>query len=385
MSGHVRRRGAKSWELKFDLGRDPLTGKRQVRYHSFKGTKRQAEVELANLIAAHSKGEYVDPSRTTVAEFLDRWERDWASLNVSPKTLERYSELLRNHVRPHVGGTAIQKLAPVHLSELYGKLLREGGAKGRPLAARTVGHVHRVLHRALGHAVKWGVVQKSAADHVEPPRVPHSEIEILRADDVRAVLQGLRGKSLYTIAAAALGTGMRRGELLALRWRDVDLDRGLVRVEQALEYTKAGGCRFKAPKTKHGRRTITIPPALISELRAHRRAHQERSLALGVGKLGDEALVFPAAEGGPRNPTTLTKRWSAAMAAIERAGITFHSLRHTHASNLIAAGLDVLTISRRLGHGSPAITLGVYGHLFADTDDRAAAVMEAALRAPGTD
>src|SRR5689334_1006378 len=130
MSGHVRRRGAKSWELKFDLGRDPLTGKRQVRYHSFKGTKRQAEVELAKLIAAHSKGEYVDPSRTTVAEFLDRWERDWAAVNVSPKTLERYSELLRNHVRPHVGGTAVQKLQPVHLSELYGKLLREGGAKG---------------------------------------------------------------------------------------------------------------------------------------------------------------------------------------------------------------------------------------------------------------
>jgi integrase len=167
---------------------------------------------------------------------------------------------------------------------------------------------------------------------------------------------------------------MRRGELLALRWQDVDLDGATLTVERALEQTKRGGLVFKSPKTRYGRRTISLPPSTVAELRAHRKAQAEQRLALGLGKAADGALVFARWEGSTRSPNALTKEWTVAMRA---AGIraTFHSLRHTHASTLIASGLDVLTISRRLGHGSPAITLGVYGHLF-KTDDRAAAIIE---------
>jgi integrase len=156
--------------------------------------------------------------------------------------------------------------------------------------------------------------------------------------------------------------------------QDVDLDGGKLRVERSLEQTKAG-LRFKAPKTKHGRRTITIPPSTVAELRAHRRTQQEQRLALGAGKASADALVFPTWEGKARSPNALTKEWSVAMA---EAGlnVTLHALRHTHASSLIAAGVDVLTISRRLGHASPTITLGIYGHLFSNTDDRAAQVIE---------
>jgi integrase len=241
------------------------------------------------------------------------------------------------------------------------------------LAARTVGHVHRVLHRALGHAATWGVVVQNVASLVSPPRVASTEIEMLREDDIKAVLQKLRGRSMHPIAVVGLATGMRRGELLALRWQDVDLDAGKIRVERSLEQTKAG-LRFKSPKTKHGRRTITIDPATVAELRAHRKGQAERRLTLGLGKPLADALVFPTWDFQVRSPNALTKEWSVAMA---EAGlkVTLHSLRHTHASSLIAAGVDVLTISRRLGHASPTITLGVYGHLFANTDDRAAQVM----------
>jgi integrase len=131
MSGHVRRRGERSWELKFDLGRDPCTGKRQIRYHSFKGTKKEAEIELARLIAQNAAGEGVDPSKETIADFVQRWDRDWLSLNVSPKSLERYRQVLRLYVIPHLGGMRLQKLRAVHLSELYAKLLRSGGDEGR--------------------------------------------------------------------------------------------------------------------------------------------------------------------------------------------------------------------------------------------------------------
>ena len=165
MSGHIRRRGERSWELKFDLGRDPVTGKRETRYHSFKGTKREAQAELIRLSAEAIKGVYIDATTETVGQFLDRWSRDWATHNVSPTTLERHRSLIDKQILPHIGQHLIQKLRPVHLAELYGKLLREGHAAGAGLSSRTVGLVHRLLHRALGHAVKWGVVQQNAASH----------------------------------------------------------------------------------------------------------------------------------------------------------------------------------------------------------------------------
>jgi integrase len=387
MKGHIRRRGERSWELKFDLGRDPISGKRKTHFRSFKGTKRKAETELTRLLAQANDGLYVDPSKETVAQFLDRWDRDWASANVGPKSLERYRQILRLNVVPYLGAMPIQRLRPVHLSELYAKLLRQGRRRkagdigagaASGLSARTVGHVHRVLHRALGHAVKWGIVRQNAAANVDAPRVELTEIEILREDDVKGLLEKLRGRSLFVIAAFGLASGMRRGEMLALRWRDVDFAAGKVRVERSLEQTKAGGLRFKAPKTKRGRRTISIAPSAMAELRAHRKAQQERWLALGLGKVRDDALVFATWNGEPRTPNALSKDWSETMAAMGFR-ITLHALRHTHASQLIAAGMDVVTISRRLGHASPTITLGVYGHLFSNTDDRAAEIMEAAF------
>jgi integrase len=368
--GHIRPRGNGTWELKFDLGRD-LAGKRQSRYVSFKGTKRDAQAELTRLLAETNSGAYVDPSKVGLAEFLDRWARDWVPANVSPKTGERYRQLLDNQVKPHLGALPIQKLRPVHLSELYAKLLREGGVDGGPLAARSVGHTHRCLRRALGHATQWEIITTNPAAVVSPPKVQDREIEIIREDEIRVVLDKLKGH-LRMIATLALASGMRRGEILALRWIDVDLDGGTLRVERSLEQTRAG-LRFKSPKTRHGRRSISIPPVAVAELRAYRLAQQEQRLALGLGKA---ELVFPTIDGQPRKPNALTNEWIIATSAIGRR-LSLHALRHTHASSLIAAGIDILTISRRLGHAKPAVTLNVYGHLYASTDDRAAQVIEA--------
>lgn len=384
-AGHIRRRGAHSWELKFDVGRDPQTGRRRIRYRSFKGTKRGAEIELAKLIAAAATGADVDPTKMTFSDYLDRWERDWAAGNVSPKTLERYVEILRKHVRPRIGGTALQKVKPLTLNELYATLKREGRGKGEGLAARTVGHVHRVLHRALGHAVTWGLLAQNPAAMVSPPRVAEEELAILQEKELNSVLAKVRRFSISPLAQLAAATGMRRGELLGLRWRDVELDRSLLRVERSLETTKNEGLRFKAPKTKHGRRTITLPGSVVAELRVLWKEQQEQRLALGQGKGSGEELVFANWDGSPRHPDAVTKEWTRAMIAIGRRGVTLHSLRHSHASQLIAAGLDVLTISRRLGHGSPAITLRVYGHLFTNSDDRAAQIIEAALARGSTE
>lgn len=378
MTGHIRRRGARSWELKFDAGTDPVTRKRRIRYSSFKGTKREADIELARLVSANAAGEGVDPSKATVAEFCERWERDWASVNVGLKTLERYQQILRLNVVPHIGAVHMQKLRPVHLSELYAKLQREGGKEGRALSARSVGHVHRVLHRAFGHAAQWGIIQQNVVSLVSPPPVPHGEIEIMSPEQVQTVLRKLRGRSIYMIATLAFATGMRRGEILALRWKDVNLDSAKLRVEQSLEQTKKG-LRFKSPKTKHGRRTISLPTSIVAELRAHWRAQQEKRLALGLGKAPEDALVFATWDGAVRSPMALTQEWISVVNKLRLPKVTLHSLRHTHASQLISSGMDILTISRRLGHSSPTVTLGVYGHLISNTDDRAAQIIEAAL------
>ena len=193
------------------------------------------------------------------------------------------------------------------------------------------------------------------------------------------VLGGLDGHALCPIVALALATGMRRGELLALRWEDLDLEEAMVSIVRSLEETKAG-LRFKAPKTKRGYRTISLPPSSVETLRAHRRQQLELRMALGQGRPESSALVFSTIEGGPLSPDNLSRDWRRVTTARKLPRIRFHALRHTHASALIASGLDVFTISRRLGHASPAVTLAIYGHLFRDTDKEAAGVIEVVLR-----
>jgi integrase len=376
MTGHIRRRGERSWELKFDLGTDTATGKRLTRYHSFKGTKREAEMELVRLKAGADRGEYIDPSKLTLAMFLDRWEA-WAATQVSAKTLERYRQLAAHHIRPHVGSARIQKLKTVNFAELYGKL-QKAKPEGAGLAPRTVGHVHRLLHRVFGHAVKWEIIASNPIAAAEPPRVQRTEIEILSSDQIKDVLRALRGRRLYGVALTGLATGMRRGEIVALRWGDVDLDAGKIRVERSLEQTNVG-LAFKEPKTKAGRRTVSIPSSVTAELRDHWREQQKQRLALGIGKAGIEDLVFARWDGGPWPPDRLSSTWAKTVSTLKLPKVTFHALRHTHASQLIAAGLDVVTVSRRIGHSNPNVTLTVYAHLFGNTDERAAAAVEDAL------
>jgi integrase len=377
MTGHVRRRGTKSWELKFDLGTDPLTGKRLTRYHSVKGTKREAEAELVRLKAGADRGDYIPSAKTTLSQFLDRWE-SWAATQVSAKTLERYKELAALHVRPHLGAAPLQKLKTINFAELYGKLQRAKTQGGAGLAPRTVGHVHRLLHRVFGHAMKWGMVANNPVAAAEPPRVQRAEIEILTPDQIRTVLRALQGRRLYRIAVVGLSTGLRRGEMVALRWGDIDLDSGKITVERSLEQTNAG-LATKAPKTKAGRRVVSIPPSVAAELRKHWRERQELRLALGFGKAAADDLVFARPDGSAWPPDSLTADWARTIRVLKLPKVTLHALRHTHVSQLIASGLDVVTVSRRIGHGNPTVTLTVYAHLFGNTDERAAAVVESAL------
>ena len=372
--GNITRRGKTSWQLKYDLPRNPQTGKRRVAYKTIRGKRADAEKELTAILSKLDKGVAIDPSRITVAEFLDDWLANVAPQTVAPKALERYSGLVRNQIKPHLGMTELQRLRPADVSRWIQALIAEG-----VLSVRSIRHAHGVLRTALNHACAIEVVERNVASIIKPPALQRQEIEILTAGQIADTLDRIRDHpSLHPIVALALGTGARRGEIAALRWSDIDLDAAKVRIERALEQTK-DGLRIKAPKTQAGRRTVSLPASTVAALRDHRRKALEARLALGLGALPAEAPVFGDHVGNWPSPYSISDRWRDAVKNRKLPKVTFHALRHSHASALIAAGLDVVAVSRRLGHASPALTLSVYGHLFSNSDDKAAAAIDAAL------
>jgi integrase len=380
MSGHIRRRGERSFELKYDVGTDPLTGKRRTRFSTFKGSKKAARIELARLVSEHAAGNSVDPSKATVGEFLAAWLNDWTIQNTSALTHKRYEAVVRLYVIPRLGNLPVQKLKPQHLQNFYAELGRSGGANGRPLLPRTIKLVHKVLSRALGHALTWATITTNPAKAVKAPPVPHSEVQILTADQISHLLKAAEGHELRPLFVFLLGTGARRAEALALTWRDINLDRGTVTIKASLEQLQGRQLRVKQPKTKSGVRSIALSPWLITELRAHRANQQEQRLGLGMGRAPDDSPVFAQWNGEWRTPGSVSDAWAKLAAKLGFPEVVLHALRHTHVSQLIAAGADVVTVSRRIGHASPAITLSVYAHLFGSNDQAAADITEAMFR-----
>jgi integrase len=290
--------------------------------------------------------------------------------------------LINNQIIPHLGAKQLQKLKAIDIERWHNTLVttgRKDGAGG--VSARTVGHAHRVLSKALKEAARFDLVVKNVASVEKPPKVEReNEIQIVEEHRLREMLERLRGQPIYPKVVLAVFTGLRRGELLALRWRHMHLDRKILEVREALEQTTAHGIQVKPPKSKAGRRDITLPEIVVEALREHRRTQLEHRMRLGLGRLpDDDDLIFPAPAGGLTSPHALTVEWSEIADSIGMADITFHALRHTHASQLIDAGVDVVTISRRLGHSSPNVTLGTYAHFFRQQDDKAARAINEAL------
>jgi integrase len=277
-----------------------------------------------------------------------------------------------------IGNVPIQKLQAKDLARVYGEMARDG------LSDRTRLHAHRVMRTMLKNAVQWGVVFRNVADLVDAPRVAADEVVIPSTEQMDAILAALKSGELYAVVATAIGTGLRRGELCALRWSSVDLDySGSLQVVQSLEQTKRGGLVFKAPKSAAGKRAVSLSPSTVAILRAHKREQQERRLALGLGRTPADGFAFAGLDGSVLKPATLTQAWKRTMARMGQPEFTLHCLRHYHVSALISAGIDILSVSRRIGHSNAALTLRVYGHLINQKDDQAAAAIDEIFRGSG--
>jgi integrase len=304
MKGHLVERSPGHWAIVLAV-RDPVTGASKRKWHSFQGTKREAQVERARLIAEIASGGYVEPSKQTFGQYFAEWLRDWAPMKAGPKCLERYGQLGK-HLIAAIGAKPLQQVRGGDLNRAY----REAAAKG--LADRTVRHVHKLARRVFGHAFRQGDIKRDPCTEIEAPKVAPKEAAVLRPEEIQIMFAGLRG-TLHTIALVALHTGMRRGELCALRWQDVDPKAGKLEVKQSLEQTRGGGLRFKEPKTRQGRRTITLAPTVVACLQAHRTRQLERRMKQGLGKQAADALVFATWDDGPGHqiisPGRSLKRW----------------------------------------------------------------------------
>lgn len=381
MTGSLRKRSEHSWTIVLYLGRDPVTGKKKQSWRTVTGTKKKAEAELNRLLHELDTGAYIDPSKLTVGEYLDKWLADYAKTNVAGKTFERYQGIVRDHLKPALGAILLTKLQPLHIQAHYSDSMNGGRKDGREggLSAQTVLHHHRVLREALNRAVKWGLLARNVADAAEPPRPEKAEVKAIDEAQAMWLVEASEGTRLRIPILLAVTTGMRRGEILALRWEDVELRHGFLTVRRSLEETKAGGLHFKTTKGRRPR-PISIPEILMEALTKHHSEQEGRKTALG-SDYGREDLVCCAEDGAIWKPSAFTSAYRALLRRRKIRSIRFHDLRHSHASQLLRAGVNAKVISERLGHSKVAFTLDVYGHLLPGMQEEAALKTEAGLRA----
>jgi Site-specific recombinase XerD len=380
MPGSVRRRGD-SWTVTVDLGRDPGTGKRRQATRTTHN-KREAEALLVQLLHERDSGLERPTGRQTVMQYLERWLDDYVAVSVAPSTASHYRDIVRRRIIPALGSVELTALRPQQIQAFYSRLLREGRADGTGgLSPKSVLRFHQVLHAALHHAVRWQLVARNPADAVEPPRAARRELSMISAADVSRLLAAADETPIGTLARLAVMTGMRRGELLGLRWRDVDLDAGEAHVQQTAQRIDGQGWVFRQPKTRLSRRSIALSPATVQLLRRHRRRQAAERLLAGSA-YQDRDLVFASAIGTPLEPGTIRRTWLRALGVAGVGHVRWHDLRHAHATLMLSAGVHPKVVSERLGHASIAITLDTYSHVLPGLQAAAAAQLDTMLDEP---
>jgi integrase len=351
-------------------------GKGKYQSYLFKGKQRDAERYKATLIHKQTEGTLVEPTKMTVGEYLDKW---LAGHDASPRTLERYGEFVEDHLKPAFGTVPLGKLHALQIQGFYATAKRCDGNGN--LSKRTVLHIHRLLREALREAARLGILALNPTDKVKPPRPERVEMKALDEKELNALFKGFEGHRLYAAVVVAATTGVRRGELLALRWSDVKLNTAKLTVARSLEETKSG-LVFKSPKTKSSERTIDLLSLTVEALRKHEIEQKKARLAAGIAWT-DEGLVFPAPNGSKWKPSNFTLSWIERVRRVGFTGLRFHDLRHTHATQWLRDGENPTVVSKRLGHSSVATTMNIYSHVLPGDEKQAANRHDAKLRAAG--
>jgi integrase len=334
-------------------------------------TRQDVSAKLTAALQTRQNGLALPKEKKRLDQFLEEWLRDSAKPSVRRTTYEGYERIVRLHVSPALGQLRLARLTPQHIAKLYRALLDKG------LAPKTVRLIHAMLHRALRQAVRWGLLAVNPADSVDAPRIDRREFRTLDLAETRTFLSAAASDRLSALYVVALTTGLRQGELLGLRWSDVDLDRAILAVRQQV-MKLSGEWVYSEPKTSKGRRTVALPGMTVTALRQHKvRQAEER---LRCGEWEDHDLVFPNLVGRPIEKQNLMRR--SFRPILQHAGlppIRFHDLRHSAATLLLGEGVHPKVVQERLGHSTISVTMDTYSHVMPTLQRDAADRLERAL------
>jgi integrase len=360
---YARKKGKPTFGYSFFAGRDKNKKRIQKVKRGFE-TRDEAEKALRKAIEEHGKAPTTIVNVPTFADFFERWHRECVARECSPKTVERTHELGQYAIRLF-GDIALDKLTSQQLATHANRLLDCGGRpttecpNGRPLAPKTVRHILFVIQACLKQAVDWDMLARNPMARVKKPKLPRRKPKIVDRTGFDALLKQTAGTTVYPVIVLAMATGMRRGELLALEWSDLDWENATLDVSKSLEETKQG---LRVKSTKSGRtRCFAVPAAVLEVLHEHR-LDQDEQRRLYEADYENLNLIFARPEGGYYSPDKLGTRVRAAMNRAGLKNVSLHSLRHSHASELLSKGAPITAVAERLGHANPNITLGIYSH-----------------------
>ncbi len=350
--GYINERVPGIWDIKLNLGKDPITGKYNQKWWTFRGTRIEADKRFDELKREYLTGNFIKPSKITLTEYLERWLKDYAKPNLTPRSFERYDSIVHTKLIPSIGNTILASLRPEHLQKHYAALLNAG------LSPRTARYSHVVMHKALATALKWQLVNHNAADGVDVPKAHSKDMQTWDSFEMNKFLEAAKDSPYYSLFYTALFTGMRRSELLALRWSDIDFIYSQIYISRTMHMLKDNSFIFSDTKTVKSKRTVAMSPKLFGVLEAYHTARLNEHELLNT-PLTDSELVF-SFMGKPFRPNTVSRAWNimAKKAGVKQ--IRFHDGRHTHASLMLKQGIHPKIVQERLGHSTIAITLDTY-------------------------
>ncbi|MGD0879952.1 MAG: site-specific integrase [Acidimicrobiales bacterium] len=369
MRGSKRKIRTGVWELRVSLGKDPATGKYRQLSRTFHGPARAADDALRDLVDKYGDGSE-DGIGATFGHLLDKWLEESERLDLSPTTLRTYRAQVERTIRPRLGKVKLTQLTTKNLDDLYGQMKDEGRSP------KTIRNHHAIISSALHQAVRWGWIRENVAEKAKPPRITLKRVKAPSVEAVRSVIEAAedRDPRLAPLLMLAALTGMRRGELCALRWSDVDFERGELDVSRSVVVVP-GGLAEKGTKT-HRFRIVALDDVGMALLLRHR-ANVEDWAGQAEVVLPEDAFVFSHAVDGskPFRPDNVTGFFTRVRDSLGLHDVRLHDLRHFTATQLIGAGVDVRTVAGRLGHSDPSVTLRVYSHALEERDRAAADVM----------
>jgi integrase len=370
--GSISRRKNGGWMAQYAV----YTAEGRKRRTVYGKTRAEVAKKLAKALSDREGGLVFDDKGLTVKEYLERWLKDSVRGTVKQRTLENYEYAVQLHLVPMLGHLKLKALTPMHVQSLYSSKLDSG------LSVRTVRLVHATLHKALKQAVRWGLVPRNVTEATSPPKVSRDarkEIQPLTREQALALLDTARGDRLEALYVLALTTGLREGELLGLRWQDVNLESSTLSVRQQLTRTRKDGLCFTTPKSPRSRRSIKLTRSAVDALKRHRAAQNEQRLRLGT-LWQDSGLVFTSVKGTPLDVANLTYgSFRPLLEQAELPRIRFHDLRHTCATLLLLRNVNPKIVQEMLGHANISETMDTYGHVLPSMQDTAVTAMESAL------